>query len=173
MAIHICRRAYWWCYTFTNRWSVIASRLPGRTDNDVKNYWNTKLKKRLLAAAKREGTPPPPPLPPPPFVAAAAESQPQDDRPLPPPPLTPSANLDTSIADTSTRRGSFTASGTSPAVSSSSSWCNGWPPPMDVQDTALLSESISRRWRVRCDWSDVVDRRFCHGEPASSCCTTK
>ncbi|XP_031385648.1 transcription factor RAX1-like [Punica granatum] len=31
-------------------WSVIASNLPGRTDNDVKNYWNTRLKKKLLAA---------------------------------------------------------------------------------------------------------------------------
>jgi len=31
------------------RWSVIASKLPGRTDNDVKNYWNTKLKKKLWA----------------------------------------------------------------------------------------------------------------------------
>lgn len=30
------------------RWSLIASHLPGRTDNDVKNYWNTKLKKKLL-----------------------------------------------------------------------------------------------------------------------------
>ncbi|KAF5468095.1 hypothetical protein F2P56_012276 [Juglans regia] len=29
-----------------SRWSVIAAQLPGRTDNEVKNYWNTKLKKK-------------------------------------------------------------------------------------------------------------------------------
>ncbi|KAI4379937.1 hypothetical protein MLD38_006173 [Melastoma candidum] len=34
------------------RWSVIASRLPGRTDNDVKNYWNTKLKKKLFSSGR-------------------------------------------------------------------------------------------------------------------------
>ncbi|XP_022153349.1 transcription factor MYB36-like [Momordica charantia] len=34
------------------RWSIIAAQLPGRTDNDVKNYWNTKLKKKLLGTPK-------------------------------------------------------------------------------------------------------------------------
>lgn len=30
-----------------HRWSIIAQQLRGRTDNDVKSYWNTKLKKKL------------------------------------------------------------------------------------------------------------------------------
>ncbi|XP_050378320.1 transcription factor MYB53-like [Argentina anserina] len=31
-----------------NKWSKIATHLPGRTDNDIKNYWNTRLRKKQL-----------------------------------------------------------------------------------------------------------------------------
>uniref|UniRef100_A0ACD5VTS7 Uncharacterized protein n=1 Tax=Avena sativa TaxID=4498 RepID=A0ACD5VTS7_AVESA len=42
-SLRVCREP------LLHRWSIIASKLPGRTDNDVKNYWNTKLKKKAMA----------------------------------------------------------------------------------------------------------------------------
>jgi hypothetical protein len=33
-------------WRYNGRWSLIAGRIPGRTDNEIKNYWNTRLNKK-------------------------------------------------------------------------------------------------------------------------------
>ncbi|CAH1413448.1 unnamed protein product [Lactuca virosa] len=38
-----------------NRWSLIARRIPGRTANDVKNYWNTRTRLRSKPQKKEVG----------------------------------------------------------------------------------------------------------------------
>ncbi|XLS68385.1 hypothetical protein HN51_019408 [Arachis hypogaea] len=32
---------------YGNKWALMATKVPGRSDNDIKNFWNSRMKKRL------------------------------------------------------------------------------------------------------------------------------
>ena len=43
------------CDWYFCRWSLIAGRIPGRTDNEIKNYWNAHLGKKIQPEKSKAG----------------------------------------------------------------------------------------------------------------------
>ncbi|KAM3242331.1 hypothetical protein ACQJBY_054793 [Aegilops geniculata] len=85
-----------------NRWSTIAARLPGRTDNEIKNVWHTHLKKRLESSSKPSGQAAPKRKAKKPAVAASAlegpTSEPASSSPGQSLSMSPGQSLSTSSA---------------------------------------------------------------------------
>lgn len=76
-----------------NRWSLIAGRLPGRTDNEIKNYWNTHLLKKLTTAGLLP-TPNPNPNPKPKPITAADKKKKKLPKKAADPPAAAAATAD-------------------------------------------------------------------------------
>ncbi|XP_044955452.1 transcription factor MYB30-like [Hordeum vulgare subsp. vulgare] len=92
-----------------NRWSTIAARLPGRTDNEIKNVWHTHLKKRLQSSSKPSGQAAPKRKAKKPAMAAASTADGSASVPVSPEQPISSSATDYSMASSLENTDSFTS----------------------------------------------------------------
>ncbi|MED6192013.1 hypothetical protein PIB30_006158 [Stylosanthes scabra] len=77
-----------------NKWSLIAARLPGRTDNEIKNYWNTHIKRKLYSRGIDPQTHQPLNAPSTKTISPTLSSSPANNNNTPPPSVPTTTNND-------------------------------------------------------------------------------
>ncbi|CAL9058931.1 unnamed protein product, partial [Musa banksii] len=130
-----------------NRWSLIAGRLPGRTDNEIKNYWNTTLVKRLQGGSSQLPSNPSP---------ATAQSKGKDTAVATPPPVTGSKVIQTkALRCTTAFFGQDTACMPPRLAPEESDGCSKISPFGSSLDVVAAFPSSSDAWKERDDGVQV------------------
>ncbi|GMI84529.1 myb domain protein 5 [Hibiscus trionum] len=129
-----------------NRWSLIAGRIPGRTDNEIKNYWNTHLSKKLISQG----------------------IDPRTHRPLNPNQL-PSHLKPSSSSSSKVNRGAATAANPSPNVNPTASSSSGQTMAAGKENEYVQNHyQTENQGIIRSNEEDEEDTNYCNDDVFSS-----